>query len=91
MANHNDRSGEIVLAEDKAVMAKAAEWLREGRGVALSTVTRTWGSSPRPPGSLMAMNDQGRFIGSVSGGCIEEELVDRYRQGELADTLPRSL
>ncbi|MEW8657040.1 MAG: XdhC family protein [Candidatus Thiodiazotropha endolucinida] len=91
MANHNDRSGEIVQAEDKAVMAKAAEWLREGRGVALSTVTRTWGSSPRPPGSLMAMNDQGRFIGSVSGGCIEEELIDRYRQGELADTLPLSL
>ncbi|MCU7942270.1 MAG: XdhC family protein [Candidatus Thiodiazotropha sp. (ex Cardiolucina cf. quadrata)] len=91
MANHNDRSGEIVQAEDKAVMAKAAEWLREGRGVALSTVTRTWGSSPRPPGSLMAMNDQGRFIGSVSGGCIEEELIDRYQQGELADTLPLSL
>ncbi|MES9823397.1 MAG: XdhC family protein [Candidatus Thiodiazotropha endolucinida] len=89
--NHNAMSRELVRAEDRAVIAKAAEWLREGKKVALSTVTQTWGSSPRPPGSLMAMNDAGRFIGSVSGGCVEQALIDRYRQGELADTNPVSL
>ena len=45
---------------------------------------RTWGSSPRPPGSLLAMNGSGQFVGSVSGGCVEETLVARYRDGEIA-------
>lgn len=89
--NPNDPINELVRAEDRDVMAKAAQWLREGKGVALATVTRTWGSSPRPPGSLMAMNREGRFIGSVSGGCVEEELIGRYRKGELADSLPVSV
>ncbi|MEW8652262.1 MAG: XdhC family protein [Candidatus Thiodiazotropha sp.] len=89
--SQSDTLNELVQAEDRAVMAKAAEWLREGKRVALATVTHTWGSSPRPPGSLMAMNHQGRFIGSVSGGCVEEELIGRYRKGELADRLPVSV
>ncbi len=49
--------------------------------VVLVTVPRTWGSSPRPPGSLMAINDQGATSGSVSGGCIEDDLIDKVRQG----------
>ncbi|MCU7937233.1 MAG: XdhC family protein [Candidatus Thiodiazotropha sp. (ex Dulcina madagascariensis)] len=89
MVTHNDPSRE--QAEEREVMAKAAEWLRQGREVALSTVTQTWGSSPRPPGSLMAMNDEGRFIGSVSGGCVESELISRYRKGELTTALPTSV
>jgi xanthine dehydrogenase accessory factor len=84
-------SRELVQAEDRAVMAKAAEWLREGKRVALSTVTHTWGSSPRPPGSLMAMNGEGRFIGSVSGGCVEEELINRYQRGELSEAVSASV
>ncbi len=86
-----DPSKTLVEAEDREVMAKAADWLHEGKRVALSTVTQTWGSSPRPPGSLMAMNDEGRFIGSVSGGCVESELVSRYRAGELSASLPSSV
>ncbi len=77
-----------VAAEDREVMATAALWLRAGRRVALATVIRTWGSSPRPPGSLLAMNDEAQFVGSVSGGCIETELVDRYCAGELGEPFP---
>ena len=53
----------------------ALAWLQSGQKVALATVIRTWGSSPRPPGSLLAMNDAGQFVGSVSGGCVEESLA----------------
>jgi len=73
-----------VAADDIEVLEAADRWLRDGLGVALVTVLRTWGSSPRPPGSLLAMHDQGGFVGSVSGGCVEESLLARYRAGELA-------
>ena len=55
----------------------AAAWRSEGRRVALATVVATWGSSPRPPGSQLLADDSGRFMGSVSGGCIEGEVVRR--------------
>ena len=51
------------------------EWLRSGRRTALATVVSTWGSSPRPVGSHLVINDQGEFLGSVSGGCIEGAVV----------------
>jgi xanthine dehydrogenase accessory factor len=78
----------IDQADDIEVLSRAREWLRAGQRVALATVIRTWGSSPRSPGSLLAMNDSGRFVGSVSGGCVEETLVARYRDGELAGPTP---
>jgi len=53
----------------------AARWLSEGRKVALGTVTNTWGSSPRPAGSQIAVRDDGAFVGSVSGGCIEGAVI----------------
>lgn len=74
--------------DDLMVLEVAAAWLHEGRRVALATVVRTWGSSPRPPGALLAMHDGGRFVGSVSGGCVEETLVARFRDGELAGPDP---
>ena len=58
-----------------AVLAQAASWRRAGLGVALATVVRTWGSSPRPAGSKLAVNDRGEFVGSVSGGCIEAAVI----------------
>jgi xanthine dehydrogenase accessory factor len=73
-----------VAADDVEVLQAASHWLRDGRRVALVTVLRTWGSSPRPPGALLAMHDRGGFVGSVSGGCVEETLLARYRDGELA-------
>lgn len=55
---------------------RLAEWRSEGKGVALATVVQTWGSSPRPVGSHLAVNEDGDFAGSVSGGCIEGAVVD---------------
>ena len=57
------------------VLIQASEWLGEGRKVALATVVQTWGSSPRPVGSQLAVDDQGNMLGSVSGGCIEGAVV----------------
>ena len=71
-------------SDDIEVLSRAQAWLQSGQRVALATVIRTWGSSPRPPGSLLAMNGTGQFVGSVSGGCVEDSLVARYRDGELA-------
>lgn len=78
----------ISQADDLEVLAAATDWLQAGQRVALATVLRTWGSSPRPPGSLLAISDAGRCVGSVSGGCIEQELVSRYCDGELAGPGP---
>jgi xanthine dehydrogenase accessory factor len=58
------------------VLAQAAAWHADGRGVAIATVVTTWGSSPRPPGSKLAVDERGEFVGSVSGGCIETAIVD---------------
>lgn len=55
----------------------AARWRAEGRSVALATVVETWGSSPCPPGSQLAINEQGHFEGSVSGGCVEGAVIER--------------
>ena len=65
---------------DIEVLEHAREWMSAGRHVWLVTVTQTFGASPRPPGSLMAMRDDGVVIGSVSGGCIEDDLVARREQ-----------
>jgi xanthine dehydrogenase accessory factor len=61
-------------AED--VLSVAANWVAAGEQVAIATVTDTWGSSPRPAGSQMAVTKSGRMAGSVSGGCIEGAVAD---------------
>lgn len=65
---------------DLEVLRKSAEWLVNGRRVLLVTVVKTWGSSPRPPGALLAVRDDGHVVGSVSGGCIEDDIVERSRR-----------
>ena len=67
---------------DLQVLGQARDWRREGRGVSLVTVLETWGSAPRPAGALLAMRDDGLVVGSVSGGCVEDDLIDRVRRGE---------
>ncbi len=74
---------------DLQVLRKADEWLRAGNGAVLGTVVRTWGSAPRPVGSLVAVRDDGLIVGSVSGGCIEDDLVERIRRKALAARLPQ--
>ncbi|KPF68925.1 hypothetical protein IP84_06845 [beta proteobacterium AAP99] len=73
---------------DLEVLKTSCDWLAAGRRVLLVTVVKTWGSSPRPPGALMAMRDDGQVAGSVSGGCIEDDMVDRVRKGGIHDALP---
>lgn len=72
---------------DFEVLQRASEWLKQGRGVHLFTVVRTWGSAPRLPGAVLAMRDDGHLVGSVSGGCIEDDLADKAKHGELPQTV----
>ncbi len=65
---------------DLDVLKRSAAWLDEGRPVLLVTVVKTWGSSPRPEGAMLAVRDDGLLVGSVSGGCIEDDIVDRMRR-----------
>ncbi len=74
---------------DIDVVRTALDWLDRGHRVTLGTVVRTWGSAPRPPGSLMIIRDDGQVAGSVSGGCIEDDLIGRVARGELASRLPQ--
>ena len=64
-----------MLARDDDILKAAEDWRREGREVALATVVETWGSAPRPAGSSLVINDDGTFLGSVSGGCVEGAVV----------------
>jgi len=73
---------------DTEVLRAAVDWLDEGAGIILVTVARTWGSAPRRAGALMAIHADGRFVGSVSGGCVEDELVQRTLRGEFEQQPP---
>ena len=70
---------------DRQVLEQARDWLTTGRKVWVVTVIETWGSAPRPPGALLAMRDDGLVVGSVSGGCVEDDLIERVRTGERVD------
>ncbi|MFN7780945.1 MAG: XdhC family protein [Betaproteobacteria bacterium] len=74
---------------DTQVLRKAGEWLAEDRRVVLGTIVRTWGSAPRPVGALVAIRDDGLVTGSVSGGCIEDDLVDKVRSRAVALSAPQ--
>ena len=63
------------LARDEDILQAAEDWKQKGRGVALATVVETWGSAPRPVGSNLVIDDEGNFLGSVSGGCVEGAVV----------------
>jgi len=67
---------------DLRVLTDAAGWRRAGHAVTLVTVVETWGSAPRPPGALLAVRDDGVVSGSVSGGCVEDDLIARIKAGE---------
>ncbi len=71
---------------DLQVLGQARDWQREGHAVWLVTVIETWGSAPRPPGALLAMRGDGLVVGSVSGGCVEDDLIERIRKGERVTT-----
>ena len=62
-------------APNPFLLATALQWLAEGRGVAIATVLQTWGSAPQPVGSQLLIDADGNFLGSVSGGCVEAEVI----------------
>ena len=60
---------------DEKILDEAKDWLESNNKVVLATVIQTWGSSPRPAGSRMIINEKGKFLGSVSGGCVETRVI----------------
>lgn len=64
-----------MLSTDDDILGQAEAWAKAGKGVAVATVVETWGSAPRPVGSHLVIDEDGTFLGSVSGGCVEGEVV----------------
>ena len=77
-------------ADSEDILAVASDWLAEGEQVAVATVVETWGSSPRPAGSRLAVTGSGRLAGSVSGGCIEGAVAEAARR-TMASGAPQLL
>lgn len=73
---------------DLEVLKACAQWIADGQHCQLVTVIRTWGSSPRPEGATLAIRDDGCVVGSVSGGCIEDDLIERVRREGIRRVLP---
>jgi xanthine dehydrogenase accessory factor len=71
-------------AVDEEVLSRVQQWLSDGRSCWLATVIGTWGSSPRPVGSLLGCDHDGNIVGSLSGGCVEDDLLEKLTLGELA-------
>ena len=88
MGSAREMGGMNTDSED--VLATAIDWRAAGQAVAIATVVSTWGSSPRPVGSQLVVNEAGEFVGSVSGGCIEGAVVQEASE-VIADHNPRLL
>ncbi len=73
---------------DLSVLHSAVSWLKAGHSVAIATVVQTWGSAPRPVGSWLAIRDDGQVAGSVSGGCVEDDLIRRVQTEILTRATP---
>lgn len=76
---------------DLLVLEQARDWVLEGRRVWLVTVIETWGSAPRPPGALLALRDDALVVGSVSGGCVEDDLIDKVKANSLGASKPSTV
>jgi xanthine dehydrogenase accessory factor len=74
---------------DIEVLRSAEDWRKSGRGATLGTIVKTWGSAPRPVGALVAIRDDGQIAGSVSGGCVEDDLVEKVRARAVAADKPQ--
>ena len=76
---------------DLEVVRTALRWLDGGHAVTLGTITHTWGSGPRPVGSMVVVRDDGQVVGSVSGGCVEDDLIEKVREKSVAVAKPEKL
>ena len=81
---------ELTMDAHENILEEAASWRAEGRDVAIATVVKTWGSSPRPVGSQLVVDTANNMIGSVSGGCIEGAVVHEALE-VMQDGKPRLL
>ena len=75
---------------DLQVLRTTSSWIKEGHGVVLGTIVETFGSSPRPPGAMLGIRDDGLVTGSVSGGCVEDDLIAKIRDNSLEISLKLS-
>lgn len=78
------------MGDNEQILQQAADWRAAGKGVALATVVSTWGSSPRPTGAKLVVEQEGAFLGSVSGGCVEGAVIEEALQA-ISDGKPRLL
>src|SRR5205807_9145159 len=78
------------MSDHAEILEQARAWRQAGKGVALATVVKTWGSSPRPLGAKLAVDESGAFVGSVSGGCVEGAVVTEAIE-VIRDGKPRLL
>lgn len=78
-------------AQEQDVLARVRDWLTAGKRTWLCTIVGTVGSSPRPIGAMLACNDAGEQVGSLSGGCVEDDLLARIRAGDISLTLPQQI
>jgi xanthine/CO dehydrogenase XdhC/CoxF family maturation factor len=78
------------MDDTQTILSEAVKWHDAGKGVAIATVVTTWGSSPRPVGAKLAVDESGAFVGSVSGGCIEGAVVHEALE-TIRDGKPRLL
>ncbi len=79
-----------MLSTDTDILREAEAWKRSGKGVAVATVVETWGSAPRPVGSHLVIDQEGNFLGSVSGGCVEGAVISEAAD-VIEDGRPRML
>ena len=78
-------------AQEQDVLARVRDWLAAGKRAWLCTIVGTVGSSPRPVGAMLACNDAGEQVGSLSGGCVEDDLLERIRANDITLTLPQQI
>jgi len=73
---------------DLDVLKTSLAWLEQGHSAVLATIVRTWGSAPRPVGAMTVIRDDGQVVGSVSGGCVEDDMIDKVKAGAVAKSGP---
>ena len=73
---------------DIEVLRSAQAWMAAGHRVTLATIVKTWGSAPRPVGALLVIREDGLVSGSVSGGCVEDDLIEKVKSGGVAKDKP---
>jgi len=76
---------------DLEVVRTALRWLEAGRSATLGTIVHTWGSGPRPVGAMVVVRDDGQVVGSVSGGCVEDDLIEKVRAKSVAVKKPETI